>query len=139
VPRANNASKPHIHVTAGLIAKDGKLLITKRPPGGDLVGFWEFPGGKQEQDETLARCLEREILEEVGIKIRADEAFLTVLHEYETKVVSLHVFHCTLLEGDPQTIECQDFRWVRPSEFCQFEFPPPDIRVIEALTRDLCG
>ncbi len=125
--------KPHIHVTAGLIWKNGRLLITQRPKGGHLEDYWEFPGGKQEKGESLTRCLEREIDEELGLKIRAAPVSLTVVHEYETKVISLHVLDCTILYGEPSAIECQDFRWVDPADIHRFEFPPPDIKVIEFL------
>lgn len=125
--------KPHIHVTAGLIRKNNRLLITKRPKGSHLEGYWEFPGGKQEKGESLEGCLEREIKEELGLKIRADHISLTIVHEYETKVISLHVLDCTILEGEPRAIECQEFRWVAPADFHKFEFPPPDMKVIEQL------
>jgi len=127
------STKSHINVTAGLIFKDENILITKRLPGYHLAGLWEFPGGKQEQDETLQQCLEREIREELGIEIRADRPFMTVRHEYERKIVSLHVFECAHLKGDPQGIEGQEIRWVRPSDLRQYEFPPPDQEVIELL------
>ncbi|MBW1902052.1 MAG: (deoxy)nucleoside triphosphate pyrophosphohydrolase [Deltaproteobacteria bacterium] len=126
--------KPHIHVSAGLIQKDGRFLITKRPKGGHLEGYWEFPGGKQEKGESLKGCLEREIKEELGLKIRAHYVPLTVVHEYETKVVSLHVLDCTILGGEPRAIECQEFRWVAPADFHNYEFPPPDMKVIEFLS-----
>lgn len=125
--------KPHIHVTAGLIRKNTSLLIAKRPKGGPLEGYWEFPGGKQEKGESLKGCLEREIEEELGLKIRANRVLLTVVHEYESKVISLHVLDCTIVEGEPRAIECQEFRWVDPVDIHKFEFPPPDIKVIEFL------
>ena len=125
--------KPHIHVTAGLIRKNNRLLITKRPKGSHLEGYWEFPGGKQEKGESLEGCLEREIKEELGFKVRADHVSLTVAHEYETKEVSLHVLECTILEGEPMPIECQEFRWVNSSDFHKYKFPPPDMKVIEQL------
>ena len=77
--------KPHFHVTAGLVWKNGRVLIAKRPEGSHLEGYWEFPGGKQEAGESLKGCLEREIEEELGLKVRADEALLTVDHEYQAK------------------------------------------------------
>lgn len=127
--------KPHLHVAAGLIRKDGKLLITKRPKGSHLEGYWEFPGGKQERGEDLRSCLERELLEEVGLKVRAADACLTVFHEYETRLISLHVMECTLLAGEPKALECEEFRWVDTAELKDFQFPPPDIKVIEFLSR----
>jgi len=127
--------KPHIHVTAGLIRKNGKWLITKRPEGGHLEGYWEFPGGKQENNENLQGCLEREIEEEVGLKVRANQVVLTVFHEYKTKVISLHALDCIVLDGEPRAIECQDFRWVDLGDFQKYKFPPPDVKVIEYLSR----
>jgi mutator protein MutT len=127
------ASKPHFHVTAGLIWKKGKVLIAKRPKGRHLEGFWEFPGGKQKKGESMRECLEREIQEELGMKVRADQAILTVNHEYSHKLISLHAFSCVTLEGGPKALDCEDIRWVEPPKLCAFNFAPPDRRVIEAI------
>ena len=131
-------SKPHFHVTAGLIWKNGKVLIAKRPKGSHLEGFWEFPGGKQEKGESLRHCLEREITEELGIEIKAGKLFLPVKHEYDYKVISLHTFNCTLLTGEPKALQGQEIRWVGPARLCEFEFPPPDMLVVKAICRLGC-
>jgi mutator protein MutT len=128
-----NKPKPHIHVTAGLIFKEGSILIARRPQGYHLAGLWEFPGGKQEPYETLEECLEREIKEELDIEVRAERLFRIVVHEYEKKIVSLHVFECTLVVGQPRGLDGQEFKWVKPSELLGYEFPPPDLEVIEIL------
>jgi mutator protein MutT len=129
-------TKPHYHVTAGLIWKDGKLLISKRAKGSHLEGFWEFPGGKQEAGEELSECLEREIEEELGIEARVDAPLLTVDHEYGEKRISLHVFNCTWVKGEPTAIGCQEIRWVEWNALSALRFPPPDIKAIERLTRE---
>ena len=128
-------SKPHFHVTAALICKNGKVLIAKRPKGSHLEGFWEFPGGKQEKGESLRVCLEREITEELGIEIKAGKLFSLVRHDYNHKVISLHTFNCTLLVGEPKALQCQEVRWVDPERLYEFEFPPPDMVVAEAICR----
>jgi mutator protein MutT len=128
-----NSTKPHINVTAGLIFQEGNILIAKRPQGYHLAGLWEFPGGKQEPDESLAECLEREIKEELDIEIRVERLFMTVRHEYEKKIVSLHVFECAHLNGNPRGLEGQEIKWVKLSELRQYEFPPPDQEVIGLL------
>jgi mutator protein MutT len=133
--RVAESNKPHYDVTAGLIRKDGKLLIAKRPKGTDLEGFWEFPGGKQEKGEGLRECLGREIEEELGIEARVDEPLMTVDHEYADKRISLHVFKCTWLKGEPLALQCQEVRWVDYDELSTLTFPPPDIKVIETLTK----
>jgi mutator protein MutT len=135
VNRVAEDKKPHYDVTAGLIWKEGKLLIAKRRKGAHLAGFWEFPGGKQEKGEGLRECLEREIEEELGIEARVDESLLTVDHEYADKRISLHVFNCTWVKGEPSAVQCQDVRWVVPDELSALRFPPPDIKVIETLAK----
>ncbi len=125
--------KPHFHVAAALIWKNGRVLVSRRPAGSHLEGLWEFPGGKQEQDETLKDCLEREVEEELGLKVRADKTLLTVDHEYDLKAISLHVMSCTILGGEPRTIQCQEIKWLDPMDLSKLEFPPPDQKVIEFL------
>jgi A/G-specific adenine glycosylase len=128
-------NKPHFHVTAALIWKNGKILIAKRPKGRHFGGFWELPGGKQEKGESLRQCLEREIREELGMRVITGQALPMVSHEYTFKSISLHPFHCAPLEGEPKALGCEEIRWVAPSELVTFNFPPPDIGVIEAICR----
>ena len=128
------SQKPHIHVSAGLIRKDGRFLIAKRQEGGHLAGYWEFPGGKQEEGETLQACLEREIAEELGLKIKAGHVLVVVEHEYKNKIITLHVMECAILTGEPMALECQAFKWVDPVDFQNYIFPPPDQEVISFLS-----
>ena len=125
--------KPHYQVTAGLIRHEGKLLITKRPKGSHLAGFWEFPGGKQEGDETLEACLRREVREELGIEIKVQGHLLSVNHEYQQKIVSLHFFRCRLVDGEPEPLQCEELRWVYPGELDLYRFPPPDKNIIDLM------
>ncbi len=125
--------KPKIDVTAGLIWKKGRVLVTRRPKGSHLEGMWEFPGGKKEPGETLEECVKREIKEELGLDIEADKHLLKVTHEYETKIVDLHVYKCHILEGIPKPLENQEIAWVKPDELNAGEFPPPDKKVIEFI------
>lgn len=125
--------KPHYHVAAGLIWNKGNVLITKRPKGSHLEGRWEFPGGKQERGEGLIGCLEREIMEELGLRVKAEQPFMIVDHEYASKVISLHVFNCTIVAGEPRPLERQEIRWVSLSGLTEYDFLPPDTKVIESL------
>jgi mutator protein MutT len=128
-------SKSHFHVTAGLIWKDGRLLITRRPEGSHLAGYWEFPGGKQETGESLEACLEREFREELGMKVKAVKHLLQIDHDYETKSITLHLFQCDWLSGDPTPIGCDEIRWVRPEELANFKLPPPDLQLLPLIQR----
>jgi mutator protein MutT len=125
--------KPHYHVAAGVIWDNGKLLITKRPQGSHLEGLWEFPGGKQEEGETLERCLAREVEEELGLEVRVGKPLLTVKHEYQSKLITLHMFNCTSVVGEARALENQEIRWVLPQDLNRFTFPPPDLEVLELI------
>jgi mutator protein MutT len=119
-------NKPHFQVAAGLIPKDGTILIARRPAGTHLAGLWEFPGGKKEEGETLLECLEREIREELGITVKAERLLCMVEHEYESKSISLHLFQCSSPNEDPSPLGCDALEWVRPEELDRYPMPPAD-------------
>jgi A/G-specific adenine glycosylase len=125
---------PHYHVTAGVIWRDdGKLLITQRRLDDMLGGLWEFPGGKQQEGESLADCLRREIWEELGIKIEVGKSLVTVKHAYTHFRITLHAFHCRHRNGTPRAIEVRDFAWVSQNELARYPFAVTDQRIIAAL------
>ena len=131
----DETDKPHFHVTAALIRQNGKLLITKRPEGGHLAGLWEFPGGKQEEGETLEACLEREIREELGVRVKVGLCLATAEHEYSSRRITLHLFQCVPLEGQPRGLEGQETKWIDPKDIRRYTFPPADLEIIEHLER----
>jgi mutator protein MutT len=122
-----------IDVVAAIIRRAGEILITQRLDRAHLGGMWEFPGGKVESGETLESALQREIREELGVKIRVDTLFFTIDHDYPTKSVRLHFFNCTLIEGEPQPLDVADLRWVEPDALVHFQFPPADADLIVRL------
>jgi len=127
-------SKPRYQVTAAVILREGKVLVTRRPPGAHLAGFWEFPGGKKENGESLEECLGREIREELGVGIHLERHLLTREHEYETKHVTLHFYLCAVEgQGEPRAREGQEIRWASQEELASLRFPPPDQGVLDAL------
>ena len=127
--------KPTIQVAAGLVKKYHRYLITKRPAGVHLGGFWEFPGGKRETGESLEECLQRELKEELGIDITPGSPFYIIRHEYPEKLVELHFFCCTIHRGVPQMLGCEEWRWVAPKDLSNYEFPPADQPILDLLKR----
>jgi 8-oxo-dGTP diphosphatase len=128
-----------IEVAAGLIKRNNRYLIARRKAGVHLAGFWEFPGGKREGGESLADCLQRELWEELSIRIDSPIPYQIVRHEYSDKVVELHFFHCAIEQGEPVPLGCEEIRWVFPEELTQFTFPPADHAVIQSLQRETSG
>lgn len=129
----NYNGKSFYEVAAGIIHEDGRILITRRPRGTHLAGHWEFPGGKQEQGETIAECLQRELLEELGLEVLAGRCVAIVRHDYHGKIVRLHFLLCTRTKGHPQPIQGQEIAWVPIDGLKKLPFPPPDRQVLEIL------
>lgn len=124
-----------IEVVAAIVRDHDKILITQRLQNVHLAGLWEFPGGKVEAGESLEAALQREIAEELGIAVRVDDEFFTVEHDYPTKSVRLHFFNCVRLDGEVRALGVGDFRWVKPADLRDYEFPPADAELIELLQR----
>ena len=122
-----------IDVVAAIIRKQQKILITQRLKDAHLAGYWEFPGGKVETGESLEVALVREIIEELGLKIRVLDEFYTIEHDYPNQAVRIHFFDCTIIEGEARALEVADFRWVSPSSLCDYKFPPADAQLISKL------
>jgi len=120
-------------VAAGLVFREGKLLITQRHPEAHLGGLWEFPGGKREPPETFEQCLVRELREELGIEIEVGPLVETLTHSYPEKTVHLRFFRCRWKQNEPQPIGCPAFKWVTPAELADYAFPAADARLLQKL------
>lgn len=120
-------------VAAAVVERDGEYLVTRRVDGTHLAGFWEFPGGKCDPGETLARCLEREMLEELGCETVVADELLSVTHTYADRAVELHFFRCTVRQ-DPRPLLGQEIRWVARDTLRTLDFPPADDELIRLLT-----
>ena len=125
---------PHKQIGIAVIWNEqGQILIDRRRPEGLLGGMWEFPGGKIEPGETVEACIQREIQEELAIDVAVGDRLIVIDHAYSHFRVTLNVHHCSHLSGDPQPLECDEIRWVRPDELEQYPFPKANVQIIEAI------
>jgi len=99
--------------------------------------LWEFPGGKQEGDESLPACLARELAEELGIEVEVGEFFARVQHAFTHFKITLHAYHCRYLPegGPPQALGCAAWRWVTENELETYPFGAADRQLIAELGR----
>jgi mutator protein MutT len=128
-----------IDAAIAIIIRDEKVLICQRKDDDTFGGFWEFPGGKQECDETLEQCLARELREELNISAHPIHSFAAVVHEYPDAVVRLHPFLCEHKAGEPEHLECQATRWIEPVELRDYQFPPANEELIERIIQHLAA
>jgi 8-oxo-dGTP diphosphatase len=123
-----------IVVTAAILQRDGRYLVTRRQPGAHLAGVWEFPGGKCDDGEPLTSCMARELEEELGIQAIVGSEIFTITHDYPDRRVELHFFECRTSD-DPSPLLGQDMRWVTKEELEDLDFPPADAELIQILVR----
>lgn len=126
-----------IVVSAAIIHKDDKVLISQRMAGSYLEFLWEFPGGKVEEGESPEECIVREITEELGMTVSVMDIYDVVYHEYEDRTVLLLVYDCRYLSGEPRPIECNAYNWVRVDELNQYKFTFADERVVRKMTNQV--
>jgi mutator protein MutT len=132
-----SARLPHKKIGVAAIRNNrGQILIDRRRSTGDMAGLWEFPGGKVELNETVEECIKREIWEELAIEIEVVEPLMTIEHTYTNFRVTLFVYYCHLLSGEPQPIECDEVLWVTPVELDRFTFPEANLQIIKELQKN---
>lgn len=124
-----------ILVTAGVLERDGRLLIARRRRGVLRGLLWELPGGKVAAGESPEACLERELYEELGIRVAVGEHVGTSLYRYPDRTVELLAYRVALREGEPTAFEHEELRWVTPRELRNFEFAEADLPIVGDLIR----
>jgi 5-methylcytosine-specific restriction protein A len=123
-------------VTAAVIRDEsGRVLIAQRKHGQQLGSKWEFPGGKVQAGETLEECLEREILEEMGMKIKVSGRVVMVDHKYPAFDIRLCALKGEIASGDLNLIEHEKIMWVEPKDLLSLDLAPADQRIAGALVK----
>ena len=117
-----------ITVVAALIEKDNKYLIAKRSTGDpNVLGKWEFPGGKVKQDEDEKHAIEREINEEFELKIKAKKYITNNICKYPTKTVDLRLYSCDYISGVFNLHDHSEYTWVDKDKILDYDLCPADI------------
>ena len=121
-----------ILVTAAIIEDKDRFLITQRLKGVHNGLRWEFPGGKLNFGEDPRNCLEREILEELGIKIKAGDILEYSSHIYDNeKHIVLLGFRCKFLSGKIKKLGINDFAWATPKEIFKYDMTEADLPFVK--------
>jgi 8-oxo-dGTP diphosphatase len=123
-------------VSAAIIIENNTVLLARRAPGEMLSGYWEFPRGKQERNETILECLEREFYEEFKAQCRAIEIYAKSIYEYDSGSIKLVAIKATL-EDKELTLHVHDrVEWIPFNDFLSYELAPADIPIAEKLVNE---
>ena len=125
-----------ITVVAALIEKDGKYLIAKRSTGSsDVLGKWEFPGGKVEKGESEEHAIEREIKEEFEMDIKAIRFLTNNVCEYPSKTIDLRLYECKHISGEFNLHDHFEYKFVDKVDIINFDLCPADILLAEFVKK----
>lgn len=122
-------------VAAAIFDADGRVLIARRPPGKQLAGLWEFPGGKVEPGESPETALVRELEEELDLAV--EEAALTPVtfasHAYADFHLLMPLYAVKQWAGEPVVRAHDRLAWAAPDALHAYPMPPADAPLIAAL------
>jgi len=122
-----------IDVVAAVIKKNNLYFIAQRNRNKHFAYYWEFPGGKVDNQETFENALKREIKEELSINISVLKHIASEKHKDEKIDVNVHYFLCELLNENIILSEHEDMKWLRKNDLKQFKMAPGDSKIIKYL------
>jgi 8-oxo-dGTP diphosphatase len=124
-----------LQVVAGVIAREGRILICRRTPKQSHPLKWEFPGGKVEHGETPPQALERELSEELGIHSITCEEMTRYEYTYPGKhPIRLIFFRVTEFEGEPRNLIFEEMHWEPRQNLPEFDFVDGDVEFLRGIS-----
>ena len=123
-------------VVAGLMSRDGHVLITQRTATQALPLQWEFPGGKVEPGEAPADALVRELREEIGVTVEVGRIWDVLVHAYPAFDLVMLVYACRIVDGEPRAVEVADVQWVACAALPAWDILPADRPLVDRLVAD---
>ncbi len=120
-------------VAAGILIKDGKILVARRKQGQTHAGLWEFPGGKIEDNETPQECLERELHEELGIKVKSGRIMTECVDRSDHGTFAILAIEAELVSGEITLAVHDAARWVGLEALSNYPLAPADRKLLEKI------
>lgn len=126
--------RPHHQIGVGIVMNEDKeVLIALRPEDAMLGGMWEFPGGKQEEDEEMEQTVIRELKEELGVDVAITKPFMKLDHAYSHFKITMHAYLCELVDGKPNPQSSQEIKWISIDELEDYPFPKANRQLTDKL------
>ncbi|MEZ4358726.1 MAG: 8-oxo-dGTP diphosphatase MutT [Kofleriaceae bacterium] len=124
-------------VVAGLVRDGrGQILVTQRRADQSLPNQWEFPGGKVEPGESPVAALQRELLEEVGVRVEVGTIWEVIFHAYPDFDLVMLVYPCRIVEHAPRPLEVAAVEWTTLEGLGGYDILPADQPLIDRLLRE---
>jgi 8-oxo-dGTP diphosphatase len=124
-------NKKMIKVTAAILEREGRIMIARRKPGKHLEGYWEFPGGKIEGDESPQECLIRELKEELSITVELQKYIGETVYHYPEKSIQLIAYSGVIVNGEITLNDHDRIEWVDMESIHSYKIAPADVPLIK--------
>lgn len=128
-----------VEVVLGIILRGGQILVCRRHDTGAFAGLWEFPGGKRDDDEPIQDALARELIEELGVKVRITGSLDALDFDYPTIHVHLIPLLCAIESGEAKPLASQELKWVPCEQLRAMHFPEANATLIEQIIAHVRG
>ena len=123
-----------LNVVCGAILKEGKYLIAKRGKGVD-EGFWEFPGGKIESNETQIEAIIRELKEELEVDVNVIKYLCSVDDIRENLIIHVHAYLCEIVNGQLRLNNHDEVLFVDKEDLYHYNFQKADKDILDILNK----
>jgi 8-oxo-dGTP diphosphatase len=120
---------------AGISLNEGRYFVARRLPGGDMGGKWEFPGGKVEEGEDCGRAIEREYMEEFGVKVKVSLPIADAVFRHGGEDFLLSAYWVELPPNLMNVVlsEHSEWRWASLEEILGMDFADSDRKILPFL------
>ena len=118
-------------VVAGVVRRDGQVMLCQRRPEVHNGLKWEFPGGKIEPGESPEAALVRELREELDLQVQVGRVIDAVHHRYPDREVLVLFYDCRVAQGEPRTVDCNAIAWARPEALRGYDFAGADLAFVQ--------
>jgi 8-oxo-dGTP diphosphatase len=124
-----------ILVSAGIIHRDGKILICQRHRSDPYGLQWEFPGGKVRSGEEVKASLRRELAEELQIDAEIGEEVYRLRHHYPDRYVEVVFFPVTSYRGEISNRVFEAIAWAPRGELPRYNFLEADRELVNEIAQ----
>lgn len=121
-----------VRVPCAIIEHNGKVLAGQRSADLSFPLKWEFPGGKQEEDETDEETLVREIREELNIEIEIIQKLPVTSKDQGWREIILVPFVCKMRSQEITLTEHEQIMWLEPDDLQSLDWTEADLGVIQS-------
>ncbi|NQY73142.1 MAG: (deoxy)nucleoside triphosphate pyrophosphohydrolase [Candidatus Margulisbacteria bacterium] len=131
--KSKKPKAPHYVIAVGIIWKDDHILIARRKQTSMLGGLWEFPGGKQQSQETLEETVVRETKEETDIDISVEVKYQPIQHAYTHFKITMYAFKCVYKKGIAKPKASDEIKWIPFHSIRSYPLPKANLKILDII------